>query len=369
MRFDPDEAEALAAELAPPRRAGAGAVAGAAADRLEALLRDAGYRVARSGVPTPVERAAPPVAFALAAAGAGFALEGLYRLGRPSGPRELAVACGLLVVVGLIERRVHLGSWGGAGVTLPALRATDPRGDGAPARLVLVTPFETPAPEATRRLKAIVAALELLWLALLLVPCVLGDARDWLTQAGPGLLATLGLLSLLSALDPWARRPRPYPGDNRSGPALAVALARAWPATLAGRVALEVRIGPLDAAGPPGPESAPGRTWIAVLLAPGVGDRVAIAGREGLADGAEGVARGLWLPVARVCAGPPARVAARVGAACGATTFVLAGSGPMPADGRPDPALLRSTAQLLHELALRWSREADEAGQADRSPP
>jgi hypothetical protein len=354
MRFDPDEAAALAAALTPPRRAGSPA-ADAAATRLEGLLREAGYRVERSRTSSRAELPQPPLGFALAAAAAGFVLEALHRLGRPSGPRELAIACGSLVLVGLLERRAQLGSWAGPGPALPTLAATDPRSERATARLVLATPLETPPPPSARWLGRVVLVLQAAWLALLWLPCLRGDAHAWLSLAGPGLLGTLGLIALLPSLDPWTRQPSPYPGDNRSGPALAVALARAWPDGLAARVALDLRIEPDEPGRPPGA----GAATVVWLASPGVGGRIGISGDRAGEALATAAARELWLPFAV----PVERTAARRGPRGGTGVWIaLTGRGPARPDGQPDPALLRATAQLIHELALRLGREATTAG-------
>ena len=102
--------------------------------------------------------------------------------------------------------------------------------------------MSAPVPPSTRRLGYAITVFQVLWLALLWVPCVLGDARAWLAGTGPELLATLGLLALLPGLDPWTRRPRPYPGDNRSGPALAVAVANLAADLILARVDPRIRL-------------------------------------------------------------------------------------------------------------------------------
>lgn len=362
MRFDAEEALKLAEELTPPRRAG-DEVTSKAAKRLGGLLREAGYRVDQSTIPGESEPLRPLVGFAFVAATAGIVLELSHLSGHSTGPRELALACACLVLVGLLERRIQRGLWGGP--RSASIHATDPRAESAPATLVLVTPLETPAPKATHRLGVAVTILQVLWLVLLWLPCLLGDARAWLTVAGPELLQMLAVIALVPGLDSWTRHPRSYPGDNRSGPALAVALARAWPPSLVDRIALELLLEPPLEDNPvrePGPSA---RMLVVLLDSPGVGNRIQIEGSGPAAELAVTAARELWLPLAASTTGEGGRLASRLGKNLSAPAIAIGANGPMPPDGKPDPKLLQATAQLLEELALRWARAESRAGEAD----
>lgn len=353
MRFDAEEAMTLADELTAPRWVGAAGTAQAAA-RLGVLLREAGYEVSQSAVHGGTEPVRPLVGFAFAAALAGVVLELSPLWEHPTGPRELAMACAGLVVVGLLERRVQRGVWGGSGSV--SLRATDPHASASAARLVLATPLETPSPPSSRRVGTVVTMLQALWLALLWLPCLLGDARTWLTDAGPELLQMLAVIALVPGLDSWSRRPSPYPGDNRSGPALAVAVARSWPRSMADQVALEVRLEPFEMSGSGRVATPTPRTMVVVLDSPGVGGLLQVEGGGPAAELATASARDLWLPLTTATQGEGARRALRVGDLPGAPTVTLSAGGVLPPDGRPDPRLLQATAQLLQEMALRWAR-------------
>jgi hypothetical protein len=352
MGFDGERAWAESGAFAELRPAGSEAERQAVA-RVAAALIDAGWRVERIDATAEGEPDDSPMAFGLAAAFSGLALEltDVVGLGPPGMGVLAAVFLGL-VLVSRVDRRLRTGRWTTPRVGSPGVRARRPDDGAAPCRVVLLTHSETRPPDSSYRLRRVWTALDAAWLAVLWVPCLVYGAWPWLDRAGPALLAGLGLLALLRTLDPWHHRPTPYPGDNRTGLALLVELAQAWPRSAPGRVEAQLLV-----VGRRDPEDwgRLARSWsdkptlLVNLEAPGVGTRLVVVGAGEPRALARAAAADLWLPhrAARRAAGPLDHESLPE-----VPALSLTGQRDAPA---ANPGLLAATAQLTLETALRWA--------------
>lgn len=378
MRFDADQAAALADQFDSLRLAG-GAGARQAADRVAEALERAGLRVERARAPGPPEAADEAAAVevwpaAVVAVLAGLGLEIGILTGRAeSGPFTLAAIFALIVLVALAGRLVRRRLGGAARGSAESVHAERPGQASAPARVVFLTHLDTrPTPEA-QRFRRLVGALDWGWLGLLWLPCLVVGGAAWLERAGPGLLVALGLLAAVRQLDPWVRSRAPYPADNRTGLAVLLELARSWSAAAPARIeahflAVGAPIRPWDQAGwADRLRSWPRKPTLVVNLdAPGLGPALLLDGQGEALRLALAAARDLWLPhrAADLRAVP---LDHRACAAAGLPAIGIVGDLDATAIDRP---LLAAAGQLAVELALRWSRRAegpDTAGSANET--
>lgn len=329
--------------------------------------------VERSGwLVTPLETTAAgdaddsPLAFGVAAALAGLALELADRAGfGPPGMTALAGTFVGLVLVARLDRKLRTGSWKAPRIHSPGFHAVPRGASDAPVRVIFLTHSETRPPDFSLRLGRLWTALDALWLLLLWAPCWRYGAWAWLDRAGPALLAGLGLVALFRTLDPWAHRPWAYPGDNRTGLALIEELAQGWPATAAARVRVElVVVGRRD----PEDWRELERAWsdrptlVVNLEAPGVGDELMVVGPGEPVRLASEAATSLWVPHARSRFAPGALEHEAFRGIPGLTLTGPRGAEPVR------PGLLAAAGQLAGEVALRWARH--HAGEpASEVPP
>lgn len=156
-------------------------------------------------------------------------------------------------------------------------------------------------------------------------------------------------LAILAA-EPRPNRGGPGPGDNRVGLALLVELARTWPKSARSRV--DVRF--LALGGPRWDRRwvarEPAEGFVVELLDPGLGPTLQVGGSSDGLDLALGAARELWIPHEPAGTVPPPAIPA-------STSVLIRGD---LANPRADPDALARAAQLVVELALRWSKKADE---------
>lgn len=364
MRFEVERALAEAAGYDEFRPAGSPAER-RAVERLAAGWTRAGLQVERLDGPAEGDADLSPLAFGLAAALCGLALELSDRLGfGPPGLYVLAAAFLGPILAALLQRRLRTGRWTRARITSAGARAWRPEDAGASARVVISTDPETPPPPSSLRIRRRWVAFDVLWLLLLWVPCWWYGAAAWLDRAGPALLAGLGMIALLRTLDPWQHEPAPHPADNRTGLALLAELARSWAGSAPGRVEVQfLALGRRD----PNDWIRLSRSWsdkptlVLNLQAPGLGTQVVLGGTDLAVRLAERAARDLWLPHRR--AGRPFPFPSALGRQIVGLRLT----------SRPDAdsiesATLAAAAQLVLELTLRWpGRPASNA--AAGSPP
>jgi hypothetical protein len=366
MRFDGERVVAESSAFAELRPAGSEAER-RAIGRVEAALTAAGWGLERIDTTAEGEPDDSPVAFGLAAALSGLALELAEPIGLgPPGMGVLAAAFVGLMVVAHVDRRLRTGFWGTPRVGSPGLQARRADDRAAPCRIVVLTHSDTRPPDASYRLRSLWAALDAAWLTLLWGPCLVYGAWAWLDRAGPALLAGLGLLALLRTLDPWHHQPASYSGDNRTGLALIEELSQAWPRSAAGRV--EAQLAVVGRRDPAGWERLL-RSWddkptlVLNLDAPGVGSRLVLVGQGEPLRLARAAAGDLWLPhrAARWAAGPLDHESLTTVPALSVT-------------GERDSAaihagLLAATAQLILEISLRWATRKALRGDASAAGP
>lgn len=284
-----------------------------------------------------------------------------WGIGRGS-PWLLAAIFSTLAGVAIVLRWLFLSRGGPAVSTVPYVVGTmtgegvEPNEpDPTAPRVVVLTHLDTRPTAMSYRFRRDLAALELIWLAALWVPCVVVGGWAWLATAGPALLIGLGLIGLVRRVDPWIQDEAPYPADNRTGLALLIELARRWSrkSPSGAQVRFVAAGAPSETWDPATREDLLGggdRTLVIVLEAPGLGDVVRIAASGDARSRAEAAARDLWIPfrVERYGAIP---LDHRAISATGVQALTIAGD---LDGGRIDEKLLNAAATLTLELGLRW---------------
>lgn len=350
MKFDADRALALAEEWAGPRLYGTESE-WRAADAVAAQLEGAGLRVVR------VERPGLP------RRSAGLAIVILtqyfnFIVTRNTGRSLLVDGLVCLIVVATFlawwwfNREAPKASRGrNTALIIGKIEGDDP----APRRLVIWTRLDTPR----------VFRLEfagLIALVALFPEIHSGYCRALGIGPFPDFILILLQWALVPVvlLDVLKRSSRPVRGDNRTGLALLVELARSWPRRMADRVEISFMAAP-SFDGWPGVGADPiGRTrpTLAIRLdAPGVGPSLTVEADRNVYPIAEASARDLWLPhrARRVVPGfRPFR-----------TSLVRVRG--RHDDSPIEPAVLAAAAQLVNEIALRWVKSADQRASAARS--
>jgi hypothetical protein len=354
MKFDPARVVELADRFDSPRPLGSQGARDAAATVAEAFRRD--------GLTPLIPEFPPSNPWIVAALWIGFValLVAVAHRAAPELPLWLDAAVPLAssFAVAWVVRR---NSRDKESMTVLAARpsTSEPR-----ARVVLVTPLLTRPPRW-------VDALHLVGLLAVALPVVLMlllmrvGFDGWAVRARPGV--GLGLvaavwsgLALMIVFSLVGRAARPIQGDNRSGLAMLIELARTWPATLGGAVDALFATTPFPGQltrhlGSRLDDGLP--TLILTLDAPGVGQEIRLAGRGEAGQIATQAAQDLWLPH---------RVVGR--ALLDLRPSFLDGSSPScvallgTRDDSPiNPALLAATAQLITEIAMRWAKQAGPA--------
>lgn len=298
---------------------------------------------------------------ALLAVGAGVILQWTTRFGAGrSTPWILAAIFLGLAVTGVALRLVVLGWSGGRPLrsTYVAAESSPEQCKAGSSRVVFLTRLDSCPPASAYRFRRDVELLDWVWLGSLWIPCLVVGGWGWLTTAGPALLISLGLITLIRRTDRWTSHPSPHTSDNRTGLALLMELARTWPRTPQSDLAVA-----FVATG------VPSSTWLEELRreivqpepevptlvinlhSPGVGDTISLSG-DGIAlEFAETAARDLWLPAqVRNWSEIPLDHRALRGTGLVAVSLV----GDLDAS-QVEPRTLAATAQLVTELALRWA--------------
>jgi len=340
MKFDPARAVALAETFAGPRFAGPAGEA-EALDRVADELGAAGWVVSRPEVGTVPGPRSPSWAraFSILAAVQVVAIDRSARHGHWE-----------KVVAGLIFLPLNL--WLGFRVgrapsrSIPSVEAEGPVGDVDLPRVVIAARLAKPTGRLGGPARAVAAGLVIL-MAVVIQATARGGADR---PIGVTIGAWAGVIAGLATL---AYEPRPNttgPGANRTGLALLVELARTWPRSARGR--LDVRFRAL--AGPeacPTPIASAPPTLTILLTNPALGTTLRLGGTPAVRDLALQAARDLWVPHEPA----PGRSPPRGTGDPAAPSVTLAGR---PGDEAPiDPATLGRAAQLVVEVALRWSKE------------
>ncbi len=355
MPFDPERVLALGAVCLPrahfsPRLSGAG-------DDIAEHLERIGLRVERRESPPPWGRALAFLVFLVL--GCWLGVSGT----RPGTPWPLQVCWFVLILIAvhgasvIAARRIR-----SAGPPRPSRHVigTLPTGKNPPVRVVLATLLRSPP---SRRVNTLIAIVLLLFVAFGIVPWVpwFGALIRARPVVGFRVLSGQWLSVLFLIFAPKGEATRPIPGDNRTGLALLVELARIWPKSL------DTRAETLFVASPDGLgrllpslllESKP--TLLLLLDSPGVGPDLIVVGRGPATRLAETAARDLWVPHRRARSSGFERQIPCALRRAGLVCFGLSGVH----GNRPiDPALLAATAQLVTEIALRWAKPSAASAQ------
>jgi hypothetical protein len=214
-------------------------------------------------------------------------------------------------------------------------------------------------------------------------------AMTWLGKIVPApramALAVLGVIwigAAFRAFEPFPDSGGAGPGDNRSGIALLLELARAWPKGASQRIEAWFVATGADGLGSAGArqfasvffkDEEPKPTLFVGLESPGFGSNIILKGSGPAREIGEAAARDLWIPHLSAERGWfEGRVSrfGRIFAGPDCSTVVLAGSS-VPLDGygpgfqtsELDPALIAASASLATEIALRWARRQKGEGQ------
>lgn len=227
-----------------------------------------------------------------------------------------------------------------------------------PARVVLVTLLTTPT---SRRAHLGRWPLLGVFTALGVIGLTPWFQRAVRSSPSLGLLLLLVqwiTMVVLMLVVPNRRAARPVQGDNRTGLAFLAELARTWPERLSGRVEIwfVATSNPFALATELRRQSDPSRpTLVLWLHAPGVGDDITITGRGPAARLARTAARDLWLPHRSNLGLASALTWQHIYRTYDLSCISLRGA----FDDRPsNPAILAATAQLVTEIALRWTKQA-----------
>ncbi len=349
MRFDPERVITLAEEFRGPRLSGT-------REELRArwivsgLLSEAGWDVAL-GAPdrgwTPLGLAWRALVWLVCIAffSSYFVLALHRHLAQV--PETLCRLAQVVFVVSLVVFRK--GTPGNSTVRSRLVVATRPRADSSKGRIVVVTRLTTRVADWTGQLVGILILIAS-------VPCqfLLPTGNRILIEPGSWWVLLLLVMQVL-ALWTLARGIRPWPaaptrGDNRTGLAFLGELARCWPMNAHERVEAWLVTKPKSRAldrefqrrisdGTP--------TIVIALDSIGVGPTLYLRGVGEAAEIARSAADSLWIPYTR---------GVRIFNGYSVPLVGLSGS---HEDLPIDPEVLRRTAQLVVEIALRWGRSAE----------
>ncbi|MBV8232482.1 MAG: hypothetical protein JO329_21070 [Planctomycetaceae bacterium] len=361
MPFDPEWVLALARDLPAPRPSRSEAERRAAED-IAAHLGRLGLHVEHRETPAPWGRALARLGFLVAWIGLGVVTT------LPATPLAFRAFLFALILLS-IRGASRIAARGARSDGLPRpsrhVIGTFPAGAAPPVRIVVATSLRSPP---SRWMNAWINVVLFVFVAFGVVPLIprVGASIRAHPSAGLGLLAGQWLSLMFLIAGPKGEATGPVRGDNRTGLALLVELARTWPKGLA------TRAGAMFVASPDGLGrllpmllEPPGPTLLVLLDAPGVGPDLFVVGRGPAARLAEAAARDLWVPHRRWRSGALDRQVPRVLRRAGLACVALSGT---HGDRPIDPALLAAAAQLVDEVALRWARRAAPATAQGASP-
>jgi hypothetical protein len=233
MRFDAERAAALAATLESGREPGTPELE-AAADACADLLAGAGLRVSRG---TRIHHCEPPPASRTVIGGSIVAGLLLALTSRVAGlligpdPYTLALGFGGLAALGLLERRLTLGTWWRCRVAVPVIEARRaPAAPGTTAaaatvRVVFVARLDSIRSRRSGWMRVILSLAEIAWILTLVGGSWAIGPWFWLGLAGPWLMVALGVMALLGRA---TYATAPAPRDGRTGLAVLIEMARGW---------------------------------------------------------------------------------------------------------------------------------------------
>ncbi len=339
MKFDPARAVALAETFAGPRFAGPAGEA-EALDRVADELRAAGWAASRPEGRTLPGSRSPSWAWAFSII-AAVQVVAIDRAARHSNRAT--------VVTGLFFLPLNL--WLGFRVSrapsrsIPSVEAGGPVGDVDLPRVVIAARVAEPARRLGGPARSAAAGL-----VILMAVVLQATARDGADRpTGVTIAAWAGVIAGLLAL---AYEPGPTKGGpvaNWTGMALLSELARTWPRSARSR--LDVRFRALgDSEAWPAPTVSVPPTLTILLTSPALGTTLRLGGTPTVRDLALQAARDLWVPHEPAPGRSPPR-----GADHPASPFVVVAGRP-GGEAPIDPATLGRAAQLVVEVALRWSR-------------
>jgi hypothetical protein len=355
MPFDAEKALALMPTFGFARAPGATGTSRAAVLLVESFER-LGFEVERP--PWRISRAALPITLA------GLVLWFWWCLGRalPSVGGLMRIDLAVFAVIGLLlillgTHRIRAGPRP-QGPARPVI-AKSREASRASVRVLFLTTLDAPPPRWVRWTARGALVLGVVTGLALGIPGALTPLRP-VPLIGPAFLLAHWSAYALSIFVAFGPRPEVEPGDNRTGLALLVELARSWSRGASGRVEVVFAASELGQA--LGlirrvAEQADGRPTLVVMpVAPGIGTRLTLVGRGHSLGLAREAAESLWIPFV-VRRRPPSLgswgLPPVVGLAGerGATEVVL--------------ATLTASAQLATEIALRWARRHQGAAVGD----
>ncbi len=323
MKFDAGRVVTLAKSFEQTRAAGS-SLSTRAGELFESLMRDQGIATVHSE-PSPRKRSiGAPLLSALI-------LTSLVLTWRVFFPGSMIVICAYVIYYFVVNLFIKLPAEG------PSLIAGAVEQSRA-TRVVILTTLTTPMRRSTVRFRRFVMIPSLSFGFLTLIPVVASTLQQSRFVAGLFAVVHLLFIVILGWIGAPFRTPSAFNGDNRTGIAMLVELARSWPSSMSSRMDALFILSPAGSSIPNRSDGKP--TLLITLDAPGVGASNTIVGGEF----AEKTVRDLWLPD-RYWFGVSGK---------GVEEVMIQGAHD---DSPIDPPALERASQLITELSLRWARQ------------
>lgn len=328
MKFDAGRVVSLAESFNQPRAAGSH-LSIRAGDHFETLMRDQGLATVHSNS-SPRKRSIGTLLLTVLFLSSFFLT---WRVIFPTRGIELGVSAIFYFLFELLSRLP---------AEPPSIIASAAEQDRA-ARVAIFTVITTPMSQSTVRVRKLLIVAAGSFGFVTLIPAVASALQHYYLISILFVLMHVFIMSMYVIFGSPFRNTKAYNGDNRTGIAMLVELARSLPSSVSSRMDALYVLSPshLNINNILTTELADGKPTLLIILdAPGVGPANTIVGGEF----AENTVHDLWLPD---------RYWFGVGGD-GIEEVKIQGTHD---DSPIDPAALERASQLITELSLRWSKQ------------